>query len=138
MTQKTTISFFTLAAATNLTVNDDSYSGTVSADNVDGLAGDDILYGLDGDDTLNGNAGDDFLYGGSGNDTLISGSGDDQLFGGSGNDTLVATVPPPVTAAEQTNTNQTTITATGQTLAISLTAPTVTSNGSAHVEGLVS
>jgi Ca2+-binding RTX toxin-like protein len=92
---------------TNLTNRNDTFSGSSSADIVNGLDGDDTisglggndllsgnngadwLYGGDGDDSLHGGAGGDWLYGGAGWNKLYGGDGDDYLEGGSGKDTLV-------------------------------------------------
>ncbi len=71
------------ADPTDLTENDDTYTGTANGDFIDGLAGDDII---------NGNAGNDRLLGGAGNDTLNGGAGNDALFGGDGNDLLTGSV----------------------------------------------
>ena len=62
-----------------LTAGNDTYTGTVDAD---------VVYGLAGNDTLSGGAGSDQLYGGDGTDSLVGGDGDDQLNGGAGNDVL--------------------------------------------------
>ena len=62
-----------------LTAGNDTYTGTVDAD---------VVYGLAGNDTLSGGAGSDQLNGGDGTDSLVGGDGDDQLNGGAGNDVL--------------------------------------------------
>jgi Ca2+-binding RTX toxin-like protein len=69
--------------------NNNTISGSISADIINGLGGDDTLYGDAGDDTLDGGAGIDNLYGQDGNDTLIGGIGNDYLDGGLGADTYV-------------------------------------------------
>ena len=123
----------------SLTQNDDFWQGTTGRNMVAGLGGDDVMYGLDDNDGLSGGAGDDMLNGGSGNDTLAGGSGDDTLYGGSGNDLMYAGAAPLWPEDDtQTSAASRVIPATGQTLAISLTAPRTTSDGSATVQGLVS
>ena len=69
--------------------NDNTYTGTGSADAVFGEQGNDSLYGADGADILLGDEGNDNLYGGSGADILVGGSGNDYLDGEIGNDTYV-------------------------------------------------
>ena len=64
-----TLDLSTIVFPTNLTLLDDTYTGS---------AGNDIINALAGDDTLNG---------GAGNDTLIGGAGRDVLNGGAGIDT---------------------------------------------------
>lgn len=54
-----------------------TYTGTGSADRMDGASGDDIIRGLSGNDTLYGRDGDDTLIGGAGADTMRGGAGDD-------------------------------------------------------------
>ena len=58
-------------------------------DSLTGNVLDNILDGGAGNDTLIGGYGDDELIGGFGDDTLTGGFGDDTLTGGSGNDTFV-------------------------------------------------
>ena len=58
-------------------------------DSITGNVLDNILDGGAGNDTLFGSYGDDELIGGFGDDTLTGGFGDDTLTGGSGNDTFV-------------------------------------------------
>ena len=57
------------------------YSDSVSAINVDALAGNDTVYGGDGDDIIRGGSGGDFLYGGAGRDMIWGGLGNDRLSG---------------------------------------------------------
>ena len=76
---------------------DDSLTGGVSDDILNGGNGVDRLFGNIGNDTLNGGNGNDQLFGGDGEDRLLGGPGedrlsgqgdDDRLFGGSGNDLM--------------------------------------------------
>ena len=85
---------------------DDSISGNVANNLLEGANGADIIYGRFGDDTLFGGNQNDTLVGSSGNDdlrgesdndilrgladndTLIGSDGNDSLFGGSSNDNL--------------------------------------------------
>jgi len=77
--------------------DDNTLTGTDSADILIGGTGNDTLNGGIGHDTLSGGAGDDTINGGAGNDTLAGnadndtisgGTGDDTIDGGTGNDTL--------------------------------------------------
>lgn len=68
---------------------DDSLTGGVGLDVLEGDAGDDFLSGLGGTDYLNGEAGNDFIDGGDDADTLRGESGEDSIFGGRGDDTLL-------------------------------------------------
>ncbi|MFZ2321570.1 MAG: DUF5801 repeats-in-toxin domain-containing protein [Pseudomonas sp.] len=68
-----------------------TFTGTTSADVLQGSSGNDTLSGLAGNDTLFGLAGDDVLVGGLGNDLLIGGADNDTyqwLAGDSGTDTV--------------------------------------------------
>ncbi|MDK9693205.1 MAG: hypothetical protein OEL19_03010 [Sulfurimonas sp.] len=121
-----------------LTANSDMYNGTTVDDFVNGSLGDDTMHGLDGNDRLFGGSGDDMLFGETGNDTLEGGLGDNFLYGGSGNDTLYATSKLGSVGELMTNSNQTVIASTGQSLSISLTAPEAIDGTTATVEGLVS
>ena len=76
----------------------DSLTGSIASNNIDGLGGDDIIDGLGGNDRLIGGRGNDFLRGGTGNDRLIgtkptdivAGRGElDGLLGGTGADAFV-------------------------------------------------
>ena len=59
-------------------------------DTITGSLLDDIIQGVAGNDTLHGRRGRDLLYGGEGNDTLIGSARDaDRLYGGRGDDTFV-------------------------------------------------
>ncbi len=62
---------------------DDTITGTLNGD---------ILDGGDGDDLISGDRGEDSIRGGAGNDTLSGDLGDDQLFGGDGVDSLTGGV----------------------------------------------
>jgi len=58
-------------------------------DTITGSLLDDIIQGVAGNDTLHGRRGRDLLYGGEGNDTLIGSARDaDRLYGGRGDDTF--------------------------------------------------
>ena len=78
------------------TAGDDTLTGSILADRIEGIAGNDSLSGQFGDDTLIGGSGNDTLEGGAGNDLLYGGSGTDNgggddlyLFGrGSGQDKI--------------------------------------------------
>jgi len=70
------------------TGGNDSITGTINADVVNGGAGNDTLYGRAGNDVINGSAGTDNLYGEAGNDMLDGGAGNDMLSGGAGNDSF--------------------------------------------------
>jgi len=74
--------------ATDLTNNDDNYTGTSDDDIINALDGNDIVDGAEGDDTINGGMGDDTLDGGIGDDTLNGDEGNDTINGGVGNDTI--------------------------------------------------
>lgn len=80
---------------------DNTFTGGVLGEYVEGDAGNDTLYGNGGDDILYGDttnanpwrvdvnaAGDDTLYGGDGNDKLYGQGGDDTLYGDAGSDEL--------------------------------------------------
>ena len=58
-------------------------------DTISGTLNSDILDGGDGDDLISGDRGEDSIRGGAGNDTLSGDLDDDQLFGGDGADSLV-------------------------------------------------
>lgn len=58
-------------------------------DTATGSIGTDLLDGGDGNDTINGANGHDWLYGGGGDDTLVGANGDDLLVGGAGNDIII-------------------------------------------------
>lgn len=77
--------------------NDNTLTGTQSADGIEGrggndtikgLNGNDYLFGGNGNDRVSGGNGNDLLRGGNGNDTLRGEQGNDKLFGDSGNDIL--------------------------------------------------
>ena len=55
----------------------DTLTGDVQANRLDGGIGNDLLIGGDGNDTLIGGDGDDSLAGGGGNDSLVGGNGKD-------------------------------------------------------------
>jgi len=67
---------------------EDRLDGGPGDDHLWGMAGDDALLGGDGDDVMDGGPGADLLYGGDGDDNLIGGAGDDFLDGGAGVNTL--------------------------------------------------
>ncbi len=76
----------------------DTVTGSIYADNIQGRNGNDLLKGGDGNDWLAGEAGNDrllgekgndYLFGHAGDDTLNGGQGNDSLYGGEGNDTYV-------------------------------------------------
>ena len=66
----------------------DTLTGNLGANTLQGGDGDDILYGSNGNDILEGGDGDDILYGGKHLDFLEGGDGDDILYGERGADTL--------------------------------------------------
>jgi Ca2+-binding RTX toxin-like protein len=79
----------------NLTIGNDTYTGTAADETINGLdgndlvnagAGNDTVNGGDGNDNLRGDAGDDYLDGGFGADILRGGAGADVLYGGAGTD----------------------------------------------------
>jgi Ca2+-binding RTX toxin-like protein len=96
-------------------------------ENVDlsGFAGQGVVTGDSGNNLIRGGAGDDELNGSTGSDSLYGGAGDDVLTGDIQNDTDTAS-------------NQTIIPSTQQSLAINLTVPQLTDNGTAEVQGMVS
>ncbi|MEE9422700.1 MAG: type I secretion C-terminal target domain-containing protein, partial [Gammaproteobacteria bacterium] len=67
---------------------DNTITGTVNADSINGGSDNDAIIGDAGDDVLAGNAGHDTLAGGAGLDVLSGGDGQDNLSGGDGNDSL--------------------------------------------------
>jgi Ca2+-binding RTX toxin-like protein len=67
---------------------DDSISGDLGANRLDGGDGSDLINGRGGDDAIYGGDGDDLLRGGGGNDQLVGGDGGDNLRGGSGVDSF--------------------------------------------------
>jgi Ca2+-binding RTX toxin-like protein len=66
----------------------DTITGTASANEIHGYGGNDTISGGDGSDYLLGGYGNDTLSGGDGNDDLYGGAGHDILDGGAGNDYL--------------------------------------------------
>lgn len=66
----------------------DSISGDRGEDSITGGAGNDTLLGDRDDDQIRGGDGADSLFGGTGNDLLLGGNDDDRLNGNSGHDTL--------------------------------------------------
>ncbi|MDK1376183.1 MULTISPECIES: calcium-binding protein [unclassified Sinorhizobium] len=81
--------------------NDNTFTGGVLDEYVEGDAGNDTLHGNGGNDTLYGDtttdnpwvvsytaAGNDWLHGGDGNDQVNGQGGNDQLFGDAGDDDL--------------------------------------------------
>ncbi|MDB4755896.1 hypothetical protein OAG56_00880 [Mariniblastus sp.] len=69
-------------------VSDDLLNGGEGADRLFGNLGDDNLVGGDGDDQLNGGDGSDRLAGDRGDDRLNGQGDDDTLLGGGGNDVM--------------------------------------------------
>ena len=67
----------------------DTYTGTLFGDTVEGKNGTDRLNGGAGDDTVDGGAGKDVLKGGAGADLIDGGKGIDKLYGNGGADTFV-------------------------------------------------
>ncbi|WEI17166.1 type I secretion protein [Acinetobacter proteolyticus] len=65
---------------------DNTFSGYVANDLMNGGNGNDTLNGNNGQDTLNGDGGNDTLNGGNGNDILTGGVGNDLLNGNAGDD----------------------------------------------------
>jgi len=78
----------TATPPTDLTGNDDNFTGTNDDENINGLAGDDIIDAAGGNDFIFGGAGNDTLLGNTGNDVLFGETGDDFLIGGEGADSL--------------------------------------------------
>jgi Ca2+-binding RTX toxin-like protein len=68
--------------------NDNTLTGSASADEIYGYGGNDTLYGYGGDDMLDGGDGSDTLNGGTGNDIMYGGSDTDYMSGDSGDDIL--------------------------------------------------
>lgn len=66
----------------------DTISGTLNGDILDGGDGDDLISGDRGEDSIRGGAGNDTLNGDRDDDQLLGGDGADSLFGGTGNDLL--------------------------------------------------
>jgi Ca2+-binding RTX toxin-like protein len=66
-----------------------TYTGTNSANRIDGADGNDKILGKNGADELIGGAGKDTIDGGKGSDTIYGGKGHDVLIGGSGADHFV-------------------------------------------------
>jgi hypothetical protein len=70
------------------TADADSLEGGPGDDTIEGGPGNDTLSGGDGNDSMIGDAGDDRLAGGAGNDTIFGRDGRDEISGGDGNDEL--------------------------------------------------
>ena len=66
----------------------DTLTGDIYDNSLDGGEGNDLLDGGQGNDTLIGGSGNDILYGGTGDDSLSGGAGNDTLVGGAGADML--------------------------------------------------
>ena len=66
----------------------DTITGTLSGDILDGGDGDDVISGDRGEDSIRGGAGNDTLNGDLDDDQLLGGDGADSLFGGTGHDLL--------------------------------------------------
>ncbi len=77
--------------------HDDTLSGNVDDNKIQGLGGRDVIDGRDGDDDLRGNGKDDTIVGGNGNDRVHGGSGADNLTGGSGDDEMIGSTGTPDT-----------------------------------------
>jgi serralysin len=71
----------------------DTISGNLADNLLDGGGGNDDILGLIGNDTLVGGTGEDELFGGNGNDTLNGGAGADLLNGGADFNTAVYASP---------------------------------------------
>ncbi len=99
-------------------------AGTDKADLLLGTSAVDVIEGQDGNDLIMGAGGNDIVTGGYGADSLFGGAGDDVLIGGvhNGNETTYST----------------TTLASGEHLAISLTAPDAANGTTALVSGFVS
>ncbi|MDA0920744.1 MAG: hypothetical protein O2945_16855, partial [Planctomycetota bacterium] len=67
---------------------DDTITGTLNGDILDGGDGDDLISGDRGEDSIRGGAGNDTLSGDLGDDQLLGGDGADSLTGGVGDDIL--------------------------------------------------
>ncbi len=67
----------------------DTITGDIFSDSLNGGKGKDLIYGNDGDDMLYGGVGADTLFGGNGNDALYGDTQDDILKGMAGNDSLL-------------------------------------------------
>lgn len=117
---------------------DDIFEGTSSEDFISGEGGDDIIQGNASYDTLLGGAGDDVLDGGESADVLDGGTGDDTIVGAHGNDTLIGDGEFDDTVLNVTVSQSDTIAGTGQTLAVSLTAPEASADDSYTISGFVS
>jgi len=72
----------------------DSVTGNLSANSIDGGGGNDSILGGDGNDTLLGGAGTDTLRGGNGNDVIRSDGDGGQYFGDAGNDSMFSGLGP--------------------------------------------
>jgi Ca2+-binding RTX toxin-like protein len=66
----------------------DTLTGCMNADEIDGGGDNDIIRGRDGNDTITGDAGNDRVFGGDGADTITGADGDDTITGGLGSDDL--------------------------------------------------
>lgn len=67
---------------------DDTLTGTNSADLIFGLEGNDIIKGEEGDDCIIAGEGDDIVFGNDGDDKITGDNGNDIIRGGSGVDTI--------------------------------------------------
>ncbi|MEN8321204.1 M10 family metallopeptidase C-terminal domain-containing protein [Acinetobacter junii] len=94
ITLKAYINNYVLSDGINQTANEFltgktvTWVGTDLDNTFSGYVANDLMNGGNGNDTLNGNNGQDTLNGDGGNDTLNGGNGDDILTGGIGNDLL--------------------------------------------------
>jgi Ca2+-binding RTX toxin-like protein len=118
----------------NSGTGDDVVYGGEGDDTISGSTGADSLFGEDGSDSLSGSDGNDMLLGGAGVDSAVGGAGDDVIDGGSENDVLYGDA----SNALVTTFAQTTIPATGQGLAVSMTIPDTASGTTLDVSGFVS
>lgn len=100
---------------------------------LEGTPEDDDLYGASANDILRGLDGDDLLVSGAGNDTIRGGFGADVAFGGAGNDLIYGdgTVLPVTTSSIETL-------ATGEQIAVSLTADDAAGGKKTKISGFVS
>jgi len=133
------------------TESDDVLIGDTNNDLLDGLGGDDTIFGDEGNDRIDGGIGEDSLFGDGGNDTLLGQFGDDIVSGGSGNDNLIGGPGDDIITGDDgddtvfgegnltsTASNSVVVPSTQQTLAVSLSAPSGSTAGTATVTGLLS
>ncbi|MGH1412641.1 MAG: beta-propeller fold lactonase family protein [Pelagimonas sp.] len=102
------------APAIDGTQSDNLLIGNPEGDEINGLGGDDLIIAQGGDDTVDAGQGDDIVNGGAGDDLIL---GDDDLV--------------------QTESNVTTITETGQDLALTVTLPDASDGSTLDISGLI-